>query len=304
MQALANEFALGVVNDWRSIEAGTINSNFGLDTEEGRFFLRVNEGKRVEEVCYEAGLLENLVAGGVVTPVPRRAVSGDPYTEYEGQFVSVFPWLDGEQVDSMSLQPGHCEALGAALAQLHEVGRAVPKHFHRQGRYTHDQIQTRFEDFKNSSDPELQPAIAALREEFEWLAEREADRAAGQRGIIHGDLYPDNVLVSGTEIVALLDFEQASVGSLIYDLSVAINAWCFGSKLEPERVTALIRGYESRLPLDAEKRALLNIELRGSALRFLVTRITDIYLSAGAPQTKDFRRFLMRLESWRATGLS
>jgi homoserine kinase type II len=136
---------------------------------------------------------------------------------------------------------------------------------------------------------ELVPELARLERE------RRPDLPTG---LIHGDLFIDNVLYQGDALVALLDFEQASWGRLAYDLAVSVLAFGFGrDDFRPDLTRAFIAGYLETRPVSAGEREGFASELRFAACRFAVTRITDVYLrrTAGAPPGKDFRRYLLRL---------
>ena len=149
----------------------------------------------------------------------------------------------------------------------------------------------------SSDDPQLVAAVARLRPELAGLArERTPDLP---RGVIHGDLFIDNVLFDGPEMVALLDFEQASWGKLTYDLAVTVLAFGFGQDdFRPEIVNAIFEGYIAERRLTEAERDGLGCELRFVACRFAVTRITDVYLrqTGGAAPGKNFGRYLSRLD--------
>lgn len=303
VRRLADRFGLGALRSWRPVPAGTINSNYALDADAGRFFLRVNEGKRDEDVDYEAALVEALAAAGVPAPPPRRSVDGAPWVRHAGRQVSVFPWVPGTHRGSRCIEPAHARAAGEALARLHRAGLELGAGFERAGIYTQADIDRRYLGFADSADAELAPAIEALAGELARLEAAAAARRAAPRGVIHGDLFPDNVLfAAGDRIAALIDFEQASSGSLVYDLAVCANAWCFADDLVPARLAALVAGYRAERALDEAEQAVLHTELRAAAVRFLVTRITDVHLPGVDRPGKDFRRYLMRLERWRALG--
>jgi homoserine kinase type II len=120
------------------------------------------------------------------------------------------------------------------------------------------------------------------------------------RGPIHADLFRDNVLFDDAgSVAALIDFEQACVGSLAYDLAVLLNAWCFGDDFDPALSRAMVDGYRAVRPLPPADREALYIECRGAAARFAVTRITDVHLQTTS-STKDFRRYLARLARWQS----
>lgn len=292
---LAARFGLDPVREHRALEAGTVNSNFRLDCGEGRYFLRVNEGKDQAAVAYEAALVIGLAERGVPTPRPLRA--GDrPYAEYDGNLISVFPWFPGHHLARDSVSESAAFSLGRTLGQLHDAAddiTGLPEHH---GIYTTELIAERLASLPDG-DPALERAVPILRDEHRWLVD--AGDATAQ-GVIHGDLFRDNVLFQGDELVALLDFEQASLGHRIYDLAVCINAWCYDQSFEPGRVRALVEGYASVRGAVAAPE--LWRELRRAAWRFTVTRITDVHLRGIADPDKDFRRYLARLEDWRQLG--
>lgn len=302
VRALAAKFHLGAVRDWAPIAAGTVNSNFRIDTAGGRFFLRINEGKTEADVRYEADVVDALAAAGVPTPRPLRA-GGRPYARHGNQFASAFAWVEGVHRCQAGVTPEDAYRVGAALGRLHRAGAPLAARFDRPGIYTYAHICDRVAAIRAVGAPELADAEAMLADEIAWLDDRADVRAAAPRGVIHGDLFRDNVLWDGRDLAALLDFEQACTGSLTYDLAVAINAWCYGDTFSPALVAAVVAGYHRERPLTAADRDALYVECRAAAMRFAVTRITDIHLR-DTTATKDFRRYLERLARWRSLGRS
>jgi homoserine kinase type II len=306
LSQLAAAFGLGAVNGVKTIAAGTINSNFELTTESGVVFVRVNEGKAEADVAWEARLVAALAVRGVITPPPLFALDGRPYTPLQGattKWVSAFPWRDGRHLEPGEITPALASTFGSALAQLHVAGLDLPESWRRGSIYDHAHLVARFERFAQLDDPALKAAIAILGEELDYASEMAVVRRRATEGIIHGDLFRDNVLWDGDRISAILDFEQASGGSLAYDLAVCINDWCWTGAPRIELAVALIAGYERVRPLTEGDRVALPIELRASAARFTITRITDVYLAKVANPEKDFRAFLARCEAWRGPAL-
>ena len=304
--AIARAFALGPVRAVQPIAAGTINSNFDVTTERGRFFVRVNEGKSEPDVAWEARLVSALATAGVPTPAPLVAAGGRPYAPLGDKWVSAFPWRDGRHLAPADVTPSHAEALGAALAQIHHAGLALPAAWRRTSIYDHAHLVARYRSFAGARDPELARAIAVLGEELAAAEHARAVREAATHGLIHGDLFRDNVLWRDGKITAILDFEQASGGSLAYDLAVALNDWSWDPAARAPRpaiAAALVAGYQRVRPLPATDRAALPVELRASAARFTITRITDVYLARVDNPEKDFRAFLARCEAWRSPAL-
>ncbi|HUS27480.1 MAG TPA: phosphotransferase, partial [Kofleriaceae bacterium] len=178
LQHLANAFGLGTtLRSFRSIAAGTINSNFEVVTERGRFFIRVNEGKSEQDVAWEARLVGALAERGVVTPPPLPARDGRPYAPVAERDVpnattrgdvlkwaSAFAWRDGHHVHEPS--EAQAEQFGAALAQLHVAGLELPVEWRRASIYDHAHLLERFARIEATGDPQLAHAIDILRDEL------------------------------------------------------------------------------------------------------------------------------------------
>ena len=319
IQSIAAAFALGSVHSFQAIAAGTINSNYRVVTERGSFAIRVNEGKTDADVRYEADLVAALADAGVPTPRPCTTRRGDVRHEHAGRLVSVFPWVAGGHVAADAIGPGHARAVGLALARLHRAGQQLGATFARAGIYTFAHICERAARLRNNPEPAVREARVTIDEELAWLRSRTTLRASGPTGVIHGDLFPDNVLFAklapatqNPAVTALLDFEQASTGSLIYDVAVCVNAWCVdegdaatgvGHRIAEQRIVALLAGYRAGGAMTGAQLAdlapVLAVELRAAAVRFTVTRITDVYLSGSTRPDKDYRHFLRRVHSFR-----
>ena len=301
--ALLAEFGAGPVRGSSGISAGSVNSNYRVDTDAGPLFLRVNEGKSEAEVRYELAVIDHLRRAGVATPRPMVARDGRRFAAHHGALVSVFEWAPGRILTRAELRPAHTAQVGAALARLHLAGADFPDPW--PGRYTFEAVVARLESLADGRDPAVRAALPALREEAAWLpARRRADLPGG---LIHQDLFRDNVLFEGDRLAAVLDFEQACAGSYCYDLAVCLLDWCFDEAFVFPRARALIDGYVAvRRPAEAELASLF-VEARAAALRFTVTRITDVHLglpagAADGPPLKDFRRYLRRLQALRELG--
>ena len=306
MAEIAGRFGLTPVESFEGVEAGTVNSNYRLVTDAGTFFVRVNEGKSEDDVAYEAELVAHLAGRGVATPAPRVADDGKPYARTSAGLVTVFPWLtDGTPLRTRALTAADAHAAGAALAALHRAGADFP--VRRASRYAFERIAERWRGLPSAAPgSDLAVAIADCGAEIERLERLAGARAALPQGVIHGDLFVDNTLRRSDGTLVLLDFEQASDGAYAYDLAVCLNAWCFGDAIVPERVTAFVAGYQGVRALGADERQLLHTECCAAAMRFTVTRITDVELdpraSAFVKANKDYRRYHRRLLAWRALG--
>jgi homoserine kinase type II len=302
---VADAFDLGEMIGFQSIAAGTINTNIRIDTAKGRYFVRVNEGKAEVDVAWEARLVASLADGGVATPPPVLARDGRPYAPlaHTRKWVSVFPWRKGVHLAPNDVTVELASELGSKLAKLHLVGLELPAGLRRGSIYNHDHLVARFARIESSLDPALRSAIPILAEELATASHAQGMRARATQGIIHGDLFRDNVLWENGAIAAILDFEQASGGSLAYDIAVCINDWCWTGAPRIELARALLDGYRKVRDLSPADREALPIEVRAAAARFTITRITDVYLARVDNPEKDFRAFLARCEAWRGPAL-
>jgi homoserine kinase type II len=277
---------------------GTVNSNFRLRASARTWFLRLNEGKREQDVAGEVALVERLRAHGMPTPEIVRARDGRAIVSAAGRPATLFPWIDGREAQPDAKEPSTVALVGAALGRLHRAGWGMRADELPRNYYSLDELERRLESF--ADDLRVADIVPALRYELD----RARRRRPSVMGLIHQDLFPDNVLVDGEgALLAVLDFEQATHGLLIYDVAVALNAWCWtGSRIHKPAADSVLVAYEAVRPLDHSERSRLVDEARLAAARFAITRITDVFLPEGVDpdlrKRKDFREYIRRLEYW------
>jgi homoserine kinase type II len=278
---------------------GTVNSNFRVRASGRDWFLRVNEGKTEDDVAREAALVVRLRAAGLPTPeiVPTR--DGRPYLLHRNKKpVMLFPWLDAREADPRPGEPATVRVVGTALARLHLAGRGLDAHALPRDHYGLDELERRVRQF--AADPRLAGIAPRLAAEVE----RARARPELPSGLIHQDLFPDNLLVDARgELAAVLDLEQATFGPFVYDLAVAVNAWCWdGARIVEAAMDAVLDAYHALRPLEARERVAFADEARRAAARFTITRITDVFLAEGVdPELrarKDYGEYARRLEHW------
>ena len=292
---IADEFALGDLTAWSGIKNGSVNTHYRLETKRGSYFVRIDEVKSEIEVKQEIDLLLHIKKQGFPCVQPLKSKTGRFYLEHQGKSLTVSRYLDGEEVAVETMTSGQLETLGHALANLHLIGRSYKKGI--DNRFGFNRILATYKEIRRQLPSHLKHIIRVLDDEFSYL-ENYLDNNL-PKGIIHGDLFPDNVKFKGNRLVGVMDFEAACRGKLVFDLATAVNALCFvEQRYRIERFEALISGYESLRPLSLPEWDSFPNELRFSALRFTVTRIKDFYLKETDDNLgvdKDFKEFYDRL---------
>lgn len=265
-------YEIGTLTAFRGIAEGVENSNYALKTSEGDFILTLYE-KRVnrEELPYFLGLMEHLRANGLTCPLPVRARDGQSLQELAGRAAAITTFLPG--VWPRRIQLAHCEPLGEALARLHLAGEGFA--MTRRNGLGPDSWEPLLAKCLPEADG-VQPGLGAELESWleQILAAWPKNLPIGQ---IHADLFPDNVFFLDGRLSGLIDFYFACTDILAYDIAVCLNAWCFEhhSELNVTMSRAILRGYHSVRPLSAAEIDALPVLARGSAMRFLLTRLYD-----------------------------
>jgi len=284
-------YDLGQATSFKGIAEGVENSNYFLKTERGAYILTLYE-KRVREadLPFFLGLMEHLAAKAIPCPLPMRRKDGGLFAALCGRPAALLTFLNG--VSLREPEPVHCAAAAAALAAIHDAGADfVPRRPNALG----------FDAWRD-----LAARIGSRADEVEAGLARLIDQGLEQSkppelpsGLIHADLFPDNVLFTGRRISGVIDFYFACTDAFAYDLAVLLNAWCFDSRgrFDAERGKGMIAGYRGRRELSKPEIDALPVLARGAALRFLLTRLHDLlhHDARALVRPKDPREFANRL---------
>jgi homoserine kinase type II len=272
LSAFLAAYDIGPALSLQGITEGVENSNFLLLTERGRFILTLYE-RRVDpsDLPFFLGLMDHLAAKGVPCPTPVHGRDGAALRRLCGRPAAVVSFLDG--VSPRRVQAGHCAALGKALAQLHLAGAGFsmgrPNALSVQGwRALFEGCRAGADEVLNGLEEEIDRELAAL--ERAWPEDL-------PRGVIHADLFPDNVFFQGDRLTGIIDFYFACTDIIAYDLAICLNAWCF----EPDgafnitKARQMLAAYRAERAFTPRELAALPLLARGAALRFLLTRLFD-----------------------------
>ncbi|MEP7222580.1 MAG: homoserine kinase [Novosphingobium sp.] len=297
---LVDAFDLGRLVSCKGIAEGISNSNWLVDTAKGdkasRYILTMYETRtEVSDLPFFLGLMDHMAARGCPVPRTIHDTSGAAYRLLKGKAVALIEFLPGVSVSRPS--PAQARVVGAALAQVHLAAADFA------GQRANGMGPAEWQRLAQACGPE---GLASISPELAALVLRELPAVVSQwpadlpRSVIHADLFPDNVLMTGDRVSGLIDFYFACTDTTAYDVAVTHAAWCFdaqGGNFDAGLSAALLEGYESVRPLSVAERSALPLLARGAAIRFTMTRAYDwLNTPEGALVTrKDPMAFARRL---------
>ena len=281
---LVSALELGQLRELRGIQRGIENTNYFLTTDQGEYVLTLFERLTFEQLPFYLHLMKHLAQHGIPVPEPQALPASATGSEPDGEILfkvcgkpaAVVTRLRGKS--ELAPTAAHCEAVGAMLARMHLAGRDNPRR----------QPNLRGLAWWNQTVPvvlphvnEAQAALLSSELAFQNHVAASSAYAALPRGVIHADLFRDNVLFEQGRLTGLFDFYFAAVDSWLFDIAVCLNDWCIDLPTgthDGERATAFLRAYAGVRPLSAAERQLLPAMLRAGALRFWISRLWDFHL--------------------------
>jgi len=301
LEAFIDSYDIGALTSFKGIAEGVENSNYLVHAETGPFILTLYEKRvRPEDLPYFLALMEHLAARGITCPLPVRDRDGQTLRELAGRPAALISFLEGLWVRRPGIE--HCAGLGQVLAKFHLAGLDFP--MTRKNDLSLPGWRALFDAVHDAADgviPGLKDVIANELDHLgaNWTADL-------PMGVIHADLFPDNVFFLDDKVSGLIDFYFACNDMLAYDVAVCLNAWCF----EPDgsfnitKARALLQAYERERQLTKPELDALPLLARGAALRFLLTRTYD-FLNTDANalvKTKDPNEYLRKLRFHQRVG--
>lgn len=272
LAAFLRDYSIGDLLSYKGIAEGVENSNFLLHTSSGSYILTLYE-KRVSpgDLPFFIGLMQHLSQKGINCPLPVRRRDGGAIGELAGRPAAIVTFLEGMWMRRPTVE--HCREVGKALAAMHLAGRDFdierPNALSVSGwRPLWERARGRADEVEHGLAAEVEADLAAL--EANWPADLPS-------GVIHADLFPDNVFFLGNRLSGLIDFYFACNDLLAYDVAICLNAWCFekDNSFNITKGRALLSGYTAVRPLSPAEAASLPVLSHGAALRFMLTRLYD-----------------------------
>lgn len=265
------DYSLGQLLELQGVASGIENTNYFVTTSSGRFVLTLFEKLSASELPFYLNLMSHLAGHGIPCPSPVANRHNQFLSELNGKPACIVSRLSGKSL--MNPEVIHCAAIGGMLGRLHNAARSFTETMPN----AHDAIWRAHAAQQVS--PFLSPQDAALLES-EVAFHGKHTLASLPQGVIHADLFRDNVLFDGARIGGLIDFYFACNDCLLYDVAITVNDWCMGvdSILDEARTQALLQAYHAVRPMQKEEHIAWPIALRAAALRFWLSRLYDMHL--------------------------
>jgi homoserine kinase type II len=272
LAAFLSAYDLGAALAFKGIAEGVENSNFFLRTERGSYILTLYE-KRVkqEDLPFFLGLLAHLSAKGIACPLPVRGRDGKTWRMLAGRPAALMTFLPG--LSPKRPDAAQCGELGAALARLHLAGGDYV--FARENALSVGGWGPLVKACEPKANTVQMGLATLLGTELRWLTQHWP--AGLPSGVIHADLFPDNVFFTEGKLTGLIDFYFACNDAYAYDVAVCLNAWCFehDGSYNITKGRTLLSAYRAVRPLTGAEVAALPVLARGASFRFLLTRLYD-----------------------------
>ncbi|MBP6095089.1 MAG: homoserine kinase [Methyloversatilis sp.] len=290
MRDWLKNYSIGHLLSLEGIPAGIENTNYFVDTSNGRYVLTLFEKLTRSELPFYVHLMAHLSRHGIPCPAPIADRDNEYLGTLNGKPAMLATRLAGKS--QMAPAAAHCAAIGGMLATMHVAGQSYGRRFPNPRGY----------DWWLGTAPQLTGFLDA---EDRVLLESEIDFQRHARetglcaalpfGVVHADLFRDNCLMDGERIGGIIDFYFAGDDYLLFDLAVTMNDWCSddAGELVTERALAMLTAYRAERTLNEAERLAWPVMLRGAALRFWLSRLYDFHLPRGGEMVHkhDPKRF-------------
>ena len=293
-----SKYNLGKLLKFQGIQEGIENSNYFVKTDSGKFILTVYE-KRVEEkdLPFFMGLMKNIFNENFPSPEPIINKNGNYITEIFGKKAAVVSFLEG--ASKKNLTPGNCHEVGIYTAKLHMITKNL--NIKRTNRLSVNSWRLIYRKIQRDCSKIYPDLTKIIERNLEVIEDKWPKNIP--RGIIHADLFPDNIFFKGSKLTGIIDFYFSCYDFYALEIAICLNALCFEGKnknlsFNVTKAKKFIDGYSSIRKLTEEEKESLKILCHGAAMRFLLTRVFD-YLNLtedALVKIKDPVEYLKRLE--------
>ena len=280
LESFLENYELGKLLSFTGIQEGVENSTYKLITSTGLYILSIFE-KRVDvkDLTFFIQLKNHLIAKNFLCRKPISNKKGDYINQIKNKSCLIISFLEGKNTSYIT--ENHCLQLGKQLSSIHK--NTSDFKLSRQNALSQKHWRSLFENIKYNQNTEYKNLFELINTELDFLDKNWPKNLPS--GIIHSDLFQDNVLFNNNVISGIIDFYFACNDYYAYELGICINAWCFNShnKFDTKKAVAMLNSYQNYRKLSEKEKKALPALLRGAAMRFLLTRLYDrIYHSEEA----------------------
>ena len=267
-----SDYSIGALQSYRGIAEGVENSNFMLHTEAGRFILTLFE-KRVkkEELPFYLELMNHLAGKGISCPKPVKRKDGKMIGELVGRPATIVSFLEGVWLRKPNVE--HCREVGKGMAEMHLAGLDFP--LKRKNSLSIEAWRPLWNLSRGRAEELASGIVKEIDKELDYLESNWPHDLP--QGVIHADLFNDNVFFLNDHMSGIIDFYFACTDMLVYDLVIALNAWCFERdySYNVTKSEAMLKAYCAVRPLQQNEIDNILVLARGAAIRFFLTRLYD-----------------------------
>ena len=294
---IEKNYNIGKIKSFNGIKKGIENTNYLLKTRNKRFILTIFE-KRVQkkDLPFFMNLMDKLNKYKINCPEPQRNKKGSFLIKIKNKTASIVSFVEGK--DKLKLNPKNCYEIGKNIAKLHRASKKI-KLYRKNSLSLKDwpKLLNKIGNKSKIISPNLNSLMknSLLQIKNKWPKNL-------PYGIIHADLFIDNIFFKKNKFHGYIDFYFACNDFLMYEIAICINALCFDKKnnkfvFNKKKSTNLIKGYSKIRRLSDREKKSLNILCRGAALRYLLTRTYD-YLNtpkSAVIKIKNPREYIQKL---------
>ncbi|MHB0925182.1 MAG: homoserine kinase [Gallionellaceae bacterium] len=271
LTAWLGDYSLGQLLELQAIASGIENTNYFVTTSNGRFVLTLFEKLTADELPFYLNLMAHLARHGIPCPCPVANRRNQFLGELNGKPACIVSRLSGKSTTAPNI--AQCAAIGAMLGQMHIAGQS----------FSQIMPNPRGAAWRTATAPQVRPFLDAEQAELldsEVALHARHNSAALPQGVIHADLFRDNVLLEENRVGGLIDFYFACSDALLYDVAITVNDWCMDAdgSLDAARAQAFLRAYHAVRPLLDSEHEVWLLMLRVAALRFWLSRLFDLHL--------------------------
>ena len=275
LNVFLSKYNIDNINEFSGIKGGTSNSNYLLTADNKKFILTIFEERTNQEnLPFYFDLMNHLNAHDIKCPEVIKDKQGNFSNSIKQKHAVITSFLTGSSLEK--IKPIHCSNLGLTIAKMHNASEKL--NIKRENELGFDKLGIIIEKLKTYKKHIDDEKLKFIEDEFLFLS-KEINKDLPS-GIIHADLFPDNIFFEENNLTGIIDFYFSCNDFYAYEIAICLNAWCFedsNNEFNPTKAKYLLGSYNQERKFSNEEVEALPLLARASALRYLLTRLLDFY---------------------------